>query len=135
MLQQLLDPTRYRFEIISAEMLTAEVLSVVQQQHVGLICIAALPPGATAPTRYLCKRVRARFPECKIVVGRWGVKEDNDRSLALLREAGADEVGKTLRETHNQVVQWSQLVSPLESLPSSPSASERSLLEDDATRL
>lgn len=135
MLQQLLDPTRYRLEIISAGMLTAEVLSVVEQQHVGLICITALPPGALAPTRYLCKRLRARFPECKIVVGRWGVNEDSDQPLALLREAGADEVGTTLRETHNQVMHWSQLVSPPESLPSLPSAVKGSLSGDDATRL
>jgi predicted PurR-regulated permease PerM len=125
MLQQLLDPTRCRFEIISAEMLTAEVLSVVEQQHVGLLCIAAIPPGALAPIRYLCKRLRARFPECKIVVGRWGGNEDGDQPLILLREAGVDEVGKTLRETHNQVMQWSQLVAPLESLPPSPSVSHR----------
>ena len=51
-------------------MLTAEVVSLVEQQGVSLICIAALPPGASAPTRYLCKRLRTRAPECKIVVGR-----------------------------------------------------------------
>ena len=91
MLRQLLDPTRYSFQVISAEILTAEVLSAVEEQHVGLICIASLPPGALAPTRYLCKRLRARFPECKIVVGRWGLREDWDKPQALLREAGADQ--------------------------------------------
>jgi predicted PurR-regulated permease PerM len=115
MLQQLLDPTRYTLEIISAEMLTAEVLSVVEQEHLGLICISALPPGALAPTRYLCKRLRARFPECKILVGRWGLSEEWDKPQALLREAGAEEVGMTLAETHKQVMQWSQLVSTVES--------------------
>jgi predicted PurR-regulated permease PerM len=115
MFQQLLNPSRYRFEIISAEMLTAEVLSVVEQEHIGLICISALPPGPLAPTRYLCKRLRARFPECKILVGRWGLSEDWDKPQTLLREAGADEVGMTLAETHRQVMQWSQLVSALAS--------------------
>ncbi len=115
MLQQLLDPTRYTLEIVSAEMLTAEVLSVVAQEHLGLICISALPPGALAPTRYLLKRLRARFPECKLLVGRWGFSEEWDKPQALLREAGADEVGMTLAETHRQVMQWSQLVSTLES--------------------
>ncbi|MGH8065052.1 MAG: AI-2E family transporter [Candidatus Entotheonellia bacterium] len=114
MLQQLLDPTRYAMTIISADMLTAEVLAIVEQQHIQLVCIAALPPGAFAPIRYLCKRLRARFPDCKIVVGRWGLQEESDKAQALLREAGADEVGTTLRETHNQVSQLSQLVSTLE---------------------
>jgi predicted PurR-regulated permease PerM len=113
MLQQLLDPTRYAMAIASADMLTAEMLSMAEQQHIQLVCIAALPPGAFAPIRYLCKRLRARFPDCKIVVGRWGLQEESDKAQALLREAGADEVGTTLRETHNQVSQLSQLVSSL----------------------
>jgi len=120
MLQQLLDPTRYTMAIASSEMLTAEVLSMVEQHHVRLICIASLPPGALVPIRYLCKRLRARFPDCKIVVGRWGVQEDRDTPQAILREAGADEVGTTLRETHNQVSQLSQLVSTSTSLPTLP---------------
>ncbi len=110
MLQQLLDPARYTMSIVSSEMLTAEVLSAVEQQHIRLICIAALAPGALAPIRYLCKRLRARFPDCKIVVGRWGVQEDRGTPQAVLREAGADEVGATLHETYNQVSQLSQLV-------------------------
>jgi hypothetical protein len=112
MFQQSLDLTRYAMTITSAAMLTAEVLSVVEQHHIQLICIAALPPAALAPTRYLCKRLRARFPDCKIVVGRWGLTEESDRPQVLFREAGADEVGTTLRETRNQVGHLSQLVSP-----------------------
>lgn len=135
MLRQLLDPTQYSLQVISAEMLTAEVLSAVEDQHVGLICIASLPPGALAPTRYLCKRLRARFPECKIVVGRWGLREDWDKPQALLREAGADEVGMTLQETSNQVMQLSQLLPASEPQPSSPSASPPSLPEDKAASL
>jgi predicted PurR-regulated permease PerM len=135
MLQQLFDPTQYKVEIISAEMLTAEVLSVVEQQAVAVICIAALPPGALAPTRYLCKRLRARFPECRIVVGRWGLQEDSDKSEVVLREAGADEVGTTLQETRNQVLHLSQLRSNCGSQLSSLSAPERSLSEDNAAHL
>ena len=74
MLQQLLVPLQYRTAIISAEMLTGEVLSVVGQ-HIRLICVAALPPGALAPVRYLCKRLRARFPDCRIAVGLWGLRK------------------------------------------------------------
>ncbi len=123
MLQQALDPTRFTLAIVSAEMLTAEVLSVVEQDQVELICIIALLSGALAPTRYLCKRLRARFPACKIIVGLWGLRENGDEPQALLREAGADAVGTTLRDTQNQLSHWSRLVSTLES-SSSPSSSE-----------
>jgi hypothetical protein len=111
MLQQLLDPTRYNMTIVSAEMLPGEMLSLVEQQHIRLICIAALPPGALSPVRYLCKRLRTRFPDCRIVVGRWGSEEESDKPEARFREAGADEVGTTLRQTQNQISQLSQLAS------------------------
>jgi hypothetical protein len=112
MLQQLLDPTWYKMTIVSAEMLPGEVLSVVEQQHIRLICIAALPPGALAPVRYLCKRLRARFPDCRIMVGRWGAEEESDKPEGRFREAGADEVVTTLRQARNQIGQLSLLASP-----------------------
>jgi hypothetical protein len=111
MLQQWLDPSRHRTTIISAEMLTGEVLSLVEQQHIWLICVAALLLMALAPVRCLCKRLRARFPDCKIVVGRWGLGEESDNLGMRFRDLGADEVGTTLLETRNQISLLSQLVS------------------------
>ena len=122
MLQQWLDPSRYQTVIISAEMLTGEVLSVVERQHIRLICVAALPPGALAPVRYLCKRLRARFPDCRIVVGRWGSGEESDNPGVRFRDLGADEVGTTLLETRNQISLLSQLVSSSTSSSTLPSA-------------
>jgi predicted PurR-regulated permease PerM len=121
MLQQLLDPSHYRMMIVSAEMLTSEMLSVAEQQHIRLICVAALPPGALAPVRYLCKRLRARFPDCRLVVGRWGAEQERDGRWARVCELGADEMGTTLRETQNQISQLSQLVSPTTSSSTLPS--------------
>jgi predicted PurR-regulated permease PerM len=121
MLQQLLDPSRYRTAIISAEMLTGEVLSIVERQHIRLICVAALPPGALAPVRYRCKRLRARFPDCRIVVGLWGAGEESDNPRVRFRDLGADEVGTTLLETQNQISQLSQLVSSSTSSSTLPS--------------
>ena len=121
MFQRVLDPQRYALEIASVEMLTAEVVSLVEQQGVELICIAALPPGTTTPTRYLCKRLRNRFPACKILVGRWGWTGESDANRALLLAAGADAVGLTLRESHNQVRQWGLM----DCVPSSRAIADR----------
>jgi hypothetical protein len=117
MVRQVLDPTRYELQVVSAAMLTAEVISLVEQQRVSLVCIVALPPGASAPTRYLCKRLRTQSPECKIVVGRWGFTGSIEENRAFLLAAGADEVGTTLRETRNQVMAFSQLHASLASQP------------------
>jgi hypothetical protein len=109
MFRQRLDPTRYAIEVVSAEALTAEVLTLVERHSAELICIAALPPEAMTPTRYLCKRLRARFPACKIAVGCWGFTGDVEANRAALRAAGADEVGMTLEESRNQVTLLGQL--------------------------
>ena len=71
-----------------------------------MICIAALPPGGLVQARYLCKRLRARFPHLKIVVGRWGVGSEDSNSILI---AGADRVGTTMIETREQMIQLSQI--------------------------
>src|SRR5262245_6283511 len=109
MFRQLLDPARCELTIIGDETLTSEVIDQIAEQSPALVCIASLPPGGLAQTRYLCKRVRKRFPDLKIIVGRWGKRsEHNDNSLLA---AGADHIGTTISETRDQVVQLSQISS------------------------
>ena len=63
MLENLLDPARWSLELVAPDTLTAELLELVAEKKPALVCIAATPPGGLAHTRYLCKRLRARFPE------------------------------------------------------------------------
>jgi|RhiMetdeSRZDD1v2_1073273.scaffolds.fasta_scaffold73326_2 predicted PurR-regulated permease PerM len=106
MFRQLLDSTKYELEIMSDAMLTAEVVAVIGEKNPAMICIAAVPPGGLAQTRYLCKRLRARFPNLKIAVGRWGIGSEDSNSIVL---AGADRVGTTMIETREQMIQLSQI--------------------------
>ena len=107
MFRQLLDSSRYEVEIMSDAMLTAEVVARIEKGP-AMICIAALPPGGLVQARYLCKRLRARFPHLKIVVGRWGVGSEDSNSILI---AGADRVGTTMIETREQMIQLSQISS------------------------
>src|SRR5262245_1535527 len=102
MIRHLLDSTRYEVEIISDTMLTAEVVDRSGEKSPAVIFIAALAPGGLAQTRYLCKRLRARFPNLKIAVGRWGTEIDDSKSVLL---AGADKVGTTIIETREHIIQ------------------------------
>src|SRR5215510_12894130 len=68
MLQQVLDPRRFEVEVTKAGLLAAEVLDLVEQSAPTLVCIGLVPPGGFAQTRYLCKRLRARFPTLPVVV-------------------------------------------------------------------
>ena len=103
MLQQLLDPARWEVEITAVETLASELMTHVAEQEARLVCIAALPPGGLAHTRYLCKRLRSRFPKLKIVVGRWGLNGHAERNRQQLEDAGADMMATTLLDTRRQL--------------------------------
>jgi predicted PurR-regulated permease PerM len=106
MLKQLLDPEKWDVELLSLDLLSAEVIALVGDKTPPIVCIGALPPGGLAHTRYLCKRLRARLPEAKILVGRWGLVSDLERNQEQLREAGADRVETTLLETRDHLQSW-----------------------------
>lgn len=106
MLRQLLDPAVWEVEVLSPEMLSAELIALAGEKAPAVICIGALPPGGLAHTRYLCKRLRGRLPEAKIVVGRWGLKDNVEQNEERLREAGADQVATTLLETRRHLCTW-----------------------------
>ena len=113
MLQHVLDPGRFAIEVTRADLLAAEVLSLVEQSTPTLVCIGLVPPGGFAQTRYLCKRLRARFPTLPIVVGCWSGTTDEAETLARLRLDGIAHTSTTLLETRNQILQLPRIPTPL----------------------
>lgn len=105
MVRDLLDPARYRFEMSGTGMLTAEVVAWVDLHHPALLCIGAVAPGGLSQARHLCKRLRSRYPELKIVVGRWGLHDEKDTDRQHLLAAGADRVETTVLDTQRALVQ------------------------------
>jgi predicted PurR-regulated permease PerM len=113
MVQHVLDPRRYAVDFTKTTLLTAELISLVEQASPALVCIGLVPPGGFAQTRYLCKRLRARFPTLPIVVGCWGGPKDKAEHLARLRLDGIAHTSTTLLETRNQILQVPQIPTPL----------------------
>ena len=103
MFRQLLDPARVEIELASAEVLSSEVLALVETARRDVICVSALPPGGLAQARYLCKRLRARYPDVKILVGRWGASAAARESWDVLLAAGADHVSASLLEMRDEL--------------------------------
>ena len=77
-LRHLLDPARDRMEVSRTGMLVAEVLAYVDLHRPALLCVGAVAPGGLSQARHLCKRLRSQCPELKIVVGRWGLRDEKD---------------------------------------------------------
>jgi predicted PurR-regulated permease PerM len=108
MLSHLVDPDRCEMEVTSPRLLASEVVALVDRIRPDVVLLGALPAsGLAAHTRYLCKRLRARFPDLRIIVGRWDRREQAAATRRHLEAAGAGYVGASLVETlaHLQTVQ------------------------------
>jgi hypothetical protein len=111
MAQQLLESRRCHFEVLSAKVLTAEVMERVARQKPALVAVGSLPPGGLGQTRYLCKRLRRQFPELKLLVARWDCENhDGARARERLRSAGATQVATSLLQFREQLLPHVQVV-------------------------
>ncbi len=127
MFGQLLDSARYEVEVMSDAVLASEVVALIGDKNPAMLLIVTVSPGGLAQTRYLCKRLRARCPNLKIAVGRWGMGNEDRESILL---AGADRVGMTMIETREQMIQLCQLSADSEApLAGVIPAMEKHLLE------
>jgi predicted PurR-regulated permease PerM len=99
MLAHLLDDLPISLEVTGTHLQASQLLSLVQERGVSIVCLADLPPSPPSTSRYLVKRLRAALPDVRIVVGRWGPPELADESTQVLRETGASLVALTLLET------------------------------------
>jgi len=98
MLARLLDPERYQALLLPKEILPAELIDSVAERSCNPLCISAVPPSAAANAAYLCKRLRSRLPQQKIVVALWHANGNLERTRQRLLDAGADEVVTRLPE-------------------------------------
>jgi predicted PurR-regulated permease PerM len=108
MLSQLLAVKNCSIEILSAAGLASEMIAHVREDNPDLICIASVAPGGLAQVRYLSKRLHAIFPDLRIVIGRWGLREFDEGGGSLTRDLG--EMGLSLLQTRDQITNLRQLI-------------------------
>ena len=105
MLEHLADPARWTIEIASPHLLGSEIIALVEVRRPAAVCLGTLPSGGRGRTRYLCKRLRARFPDLRILVARWGLRDNVALARRLLEGAGADLVSTSLAESRQHLQQ------------------------------
>jgi methylmalonyl-CoA mutase cobalamin-binding subunit len=110
MLAQLLEQEGYCAEYVSVEKLASEYVQLVESQGVQVVMISALPPAAVTHARYIVKRLRARFPDIKIIVGLWTTGGNLEKARLRLESAGTNLVVGSLEKA---IEQLRQVVAPL----------------------
>lgn len=73
-----------------------ELLGLLKDVDADVVCISVVEPSTIIHARYLCLKVRGKFPHTKIVVGLWGDTEGATEAAKRLRDSGADEVVASL---------------------------------------
>lgn len=105
MLEHLIDRARWTVEIGSPHLLGSELIALIEEKRPAAVLLAALPPGGRGRTRYLCKRLRARFPDLRILVARWGLRDNRKIARQQIEAAGADLVSISLLESRQHLQQ------------------------------
>ena len=110
MLTQLLQQQGVAAQNATGKLAAGELLDVVEKSDVDAACISVVSPSTVIQARYLCVKIRARFPQLKIVIGLWGMTQSVTDATRRLRDSGADEVVTTLADA---VVQLGKYVPTL----------------------
>ncbi len=91
MLVNLLQEQGYGASCISGETLVSERIDRAVESKLDVVVISATPPAAAAHARFLCKRIHAKSPQIRILVGLW--KATGDLEKARKRMACAPTFG------------------------------------------
>lgn len=113
MLAQLLNRQGFQAENAAGKLMSGELLDLTEKSNVDAVCISVVPPSTIIHARYLCTKLRARFPNLRIVVGLWNASENMDEAARRLRESGADEIVISLEQA---VTQLAKFAAPLREL-------------------
>ena len=85
-------------EFAAVEALAGEMMELVDLHKPDVVCISALPPAAVRQACYLCKRLRARFPDLQIMVGLWDAQGEPQKAKDRIASAGANHTVTTFAQ-------------------------------------
>jgi predicted PurR-regulated permease PerM len=108
-LARMLEAPEFNPQVIPHPLLADETTEQIAAKACKVVCISAVPPHAAAPAGQLCKRLKQRFPEVKVMVALWAA-DRSDKLESRLRDAGVDVVVTRLPDA---VEQLRQLTVPL----------------------
>ena len=103
MLSQLVEMSGCLVQAVPVASAASELVDLVQQRNADVVCISAMPPAAVMHARYLCKRLRGRFPEAHLVVGLWNAQGDLNKAKERIGCGATVHVVATLADAQEQI--------------------------------
>jgi hypothetical protein len=103
MVAQLLAPLGLEMEIISDAPSPLALAERVAAAEPSMVVLSHLPPEGLAPARYQVRRLRARFADLPILVGRWGASGNVAAAAQRLSEMGASHVSFGLADARDYI--------------------------------
>ena len=98
MFSQFLRHKNFTAKNASPRLTALELVDWIRESAPKLVCVSAIAPTTIIHVRYLCSKLRAAFPEMKILAGVWGSAKRSDEVIQALKQSGADEVLTTLAD-------------------------------------
>lgn len=109
MLAQLMEMRGYSTHVATVAALVSERVALVEERSPDVVCISATPPAAAMHARYLCRRLRGRFPAAHLIVGLWDTQGDLAKAKERIDCEPATRVVATLAGASEQITQLIQL--------------------------
>src|SRR5208337_3520809 len=104
MLKFVLKAADVRMVILSGAGSPLHVSDKVESLAPGLLVVSHLPPLGLTRTRYLIRRLRARYPEVPMSVGFWNAKADAVQVAEQLHTTSAYHVGQSLAAVRTMIL-------------------------------
>jgi predicted PurR-regulated permease PerM len=121
-----LDPNRWEVRVAGDETLASELMEQVADFRPAIVVISAMPPGGLSHARYLLARLRKRFPEVKLLVGRWGCEEPAEARAEPIQNI--DGVDRTLSETRKRLSELRPLLAAAEAKDATEGPNKKALV-------
>jgi predicted PurR-regulated permease PerM len=112
MLAQILVPSGCRLDILATDQSPLELADKIAEMEPRLVVLSHLPPIGRTSARYVVRRLRARFPQLPLLVGRWGITADKTTNPQALTALGASSVVFTLATARDEILRMLEAKSP-----------------------
>jgi predicted PurR-regulated permease PerM len=104
MLEVLLAPSGCRLSILEHFETPLQLAEEIAEYDPQLVIVSHVPPSGSTVTRYLVRRLRARFQTLPLLVGHWGASGNSEEIAATLTALGATLAVFRLAEARSRIL-------------------------------